>query len=54
MKKCLLFPNKKRYNTKKEAELAVILLNSKNIRIYKCDCCNGWHLTSLERNLHDF
>ena len=42
---CLEFPNKKRYNTKQDAE-TVILLHSKNLLVYKCDSCQGWHLTS--------
>jgi|TARA_R110000868_G_scaffold75946_6_gene218857 hypothetical protein len=45
MKKCFHHPNKKRFSTKKEAEL-IILTSLKDLRIYYCDFCNGWHLTS--------
>ena len=47
MKRCQKFPNKKRYSTKKEAETAVIILkNDVELKIYFCENCNGWHLTS--------
>lgn len=44
--KCLEHPHKKRHNTQQEAETSLLLLDNKNLRIYKCDSCNGWHLTS--------
>ena len=46
MKTCFDHPNKKRYNTQKDAETAVLIYDNKNLRIYKCDTCGGWHLTS--------
>jgi len=46
MKKCLEQPNKRRYNTKREAETAILLLDSRDLRAYHCDGCGGWHLTS--------
>jgi hypothetical protein len=46
MKKCFEQPNKKRFNTQKEAETAIILSGNPNLRNYKCDACQGWHLTS--------
>lgn len=44
-KKCLEFPNKKRYNTLKDAETIISFLRE-NLSAYKCDSCQGWHLTS--------
>jgi len=46
MKKCLEQPNKRRYNTKREAETAILLLDSRDLRVYHCGGCGGWHLTS--------
>lgn len=46
MKKCFEYPNKVRYNTQKDAETFVLIYNDKKLRIYYCDSCNGWHLTS--------
>jgi len=46
MKKCFEFPNKRRHNTKKDAETSLLLLDNKNLDIYFCTCCEGWHLTS--------
>ena len=47
MKKCLEYPNKNRYNTKKDAETAILLqLDNRNLNVYHCDTCEGWHLTS--------
>lgn len=46
MKKCFEHPNKKRYNTKKDAEKDLLSISNINLRIYHCDSCNGWHLTS--------
>lgn len=43
MKKCFLFPNKKRYSTQKDAQTVVILQNI-NLKIYFCENCNGYHL----------
>ncbi len=47
MKKCLEFPNKRRHNTKKEAETSLLMLNNKNLTIYHCDSCDGWHLSKI-------
>ena len=46
MKQCSEFPNKKRYNTKKDAETVILINNQYGLRAYHCDTCNGWHLTS--------
>jgi hypothetical protein len=46
MKKCLEFPNKNRYNTWKDADTAILLLDNKDLSVYKCETCDGWHLTS--------
>lgn len=46
MKKCYQYPDKKRYNTQKDAETALLLINNESLRFYKCDACQGWHLTS--------
>lgn len=49
MKKCFEYPNKKRYNTHLDADTATLLINDKDISIYKCNSCNGWHLTSKNK-----
>lgn len=49
MKKCFEHPDKKRFNTQKEAETALLLVSNDNLRIYKCDTCLGWHFTSTSR-----
>lgn len=46
MKLCFDYPNKKRYNSQKDAETAILLSQNKKLRFYKCESCNGWHLTS--------
>ena len=46
MKKCFEHPNKKRYNTEKDAETAILLSEKPDLRTYRCDACGGWHLTS--------
>ena len=46
MKICLEYSNKRRYNTKKDAETAILLISAVSLRIYECFSCNGWHLTS--------
>jgi len=46
MKNCLEFPKKKRFNVKQDAEKAIFLLDNKNIRVYLCKTCDGWHLSS--------
>jgi hypothetical protein len=46
MKKCIEFPTKNRYNTWKDAETAILLLDKRNVSIYQCATCDGWHLTS--------
>jgi len=46
MKKCFAQPDKKRYNTQRDAETAILLLDKKDLRVYKCESCRGWHLTS--------
>jgi hypothetical protein len=41
--------SKNRYNSKHEAELTALecMANgSPKLSVYKCDYCNGWHLTS--------
>lgn len=48
MKKCFEFPNKNRYNTKKDAETAILLSDNQNLNIYKCPSCRGWHLTFIK------
>ena len=45
MKKCLEFPDKARYNTKWDADTAILLTEIK-LTTYHCDNCDGWHLTS--------
>lgn len=46
-KKCFEFPNKTRYNSKRDAETAILLSDRPNqLRVYNCTTCNGWHLTS--------
>ena len=45
MKKCAEFPNKRRYNTEKDAQTMLIILGNKNLDIYHCETCSGWHLT---------
>lgn len=47
-KKCPEFPDKKRYNTLKDAE-AIISFLRENLSAYKCDSCQGWHLTSKNK-----
>lgn len=49
MKRCQKFPNKRRYPTKKAAETIILMLfgeSVSNLRVYYCDACKGWHLTS--------
>lgn len=46
MKKCYEHPDKNRYNTQKDAETAILLLDKRDLRTYKCNSCSGWHLTS--------
>lgn len=51
MKKCLEQPNKRRYNTKREADDELLSwLGVEHLRVYHCDSCNGWHLTSTPDN----
>ncbi len=46
-KKCFEFPNKTRFNSQRDAETAILLSDKqKDLRTYRCDTCNGWHLTS--------
>lgn len=46
-RKCFEFPNKRRYNTCKDAQTAILLSdNSKQLNAYCCETCKGWHLTS--------
>lgn len=47
--KCEEFPNKKRYATKFDAETAALILNM-DLKIYKCDCCGGWHLSKFKNS----
>ena len=44
MKKCIEFPNKRRYATEKEAIAAMLIIGKKNLKTYQCECCGGWHL----------
>lgn len=46
MKKCFKFPSKNRYSTKRDAETTILLSDEKNLKIYFCDSCSGWHLAS--------
>lgn len=46
MKKCLEQPNKRRYNTQKDAETSILLIGNRDLRTYQCEACSGWHLTS--------
>jgi len=46
MKTCFEHPNKRRYNTEKEAETAILLSNNLKLNLYQCSSCQGWHLTS--------
>lgn len=47
MKTCFEFPNKVRYNTKRDAETAILLSDKPNhLKVYKCETCSGWHLSS--------
>ena len=49
MKKCFEQPDKRRYSTKKEAEDDLLSwFGVDYLRIYHCDSCNGWHLTSQQ------
>jgi len=45
-RKCFQEPGKNRYNTQREAETALLLADKKDLRVYNCECCRGWHLTS--------
>lgn len=49
MKKCQEFPNKNRYNTKRDAETAILLSDNKDLDTYKCPSCKGWHLTNVKK-----
>jgi hypothetical protein len=52
MKKCFEQPNKNRYNTEKDAETAILMSSVDwqiELRSYHCDACDGWHLTSKNR-----
>ena len=45
---CSKSPNKKRYNSEKEAAKAVSVSdNPFGLTYYGCDVCCGWHLTSV-------
>lgn len=46
MKKCFKYPHKRRHTTQKDAETSLLVLDNKNLTIYHCDSCDGWHLTS--------
>ena len=48
MKICFEYPNKKRYNTKKDAETAILLINDVKLNIYNCSSCDGWHLSKKD------
>ena len=50
MKTCFEHPDKKRFDTEKDAETAILTSNFKNLRCYRCDTCQGWHLTSKNKN----
>ncbi len=49
MKTCWEYPDKKRYNTEKDAQTAILLIGDIRLRYYKCDTCDGWHLTSKDK-----
>jgi hypothetical protein len=46
MKKCFEHSDKTRYNTQWDADTAILLIGNDELRIYHCDSCDGWHLTS--------
>jgi hypothetical protein len=50
MKKCQQYPEKNRYNTRRDAETAILLLDNREVRTYFCPTCDGWHLTSRPQN----
>lgn len=52
---CSTYPNKKRYRSHREAVKALHLISTKGDerqkmprRVYECDNCHGYHLTSQE------
>ena len=50
MKTCLEHPNKKRFNTQKDAETTILVIGNLNLRTYQCETCSGWHLTSAPQS----
>lgn len=50
MKKCFEFSEKIRYDTQGQAETAILVLDKRDLRTYKCNTCGGWHLTSKPEN----
>jgi hypothetical protein len=44
MKKCFEFPEKKRFNTLRDAETAILLIGNVGLRAYLCGC-GGYHIT---------
>ena len=49
MKKCFEHSDKTRYNTQWDADTAILLIGNNELRIYHCDSCDGWHLTSKNK-----
>lgn len=51
MKKCFEQPNKRRYNTLRDAERDILIIfDNGDLRAYHCNTCDGWHLTSTPDN----
>ena len=48
MKKCVEFPDKKRHNTQKDAETAVLFVDNVDLRAYFCETYSGWHLAKIK------
>ncbi len=49
MKICFEHPNKKRYNTEKDAFTALLTNDNKNLKYYYCETCDGWHLAKIKK-----
>ena len=51
MKKCFEQPDKFRYNSEKDAETMMLIIgpDSKKLKAYHCDSCDGWHLAKKKK-----
>lgn len=51
-KKCIEFPNKRRYATRQDAKRALITFSEivPTKYIYYCRSCAGWHLATIKDN----